>query len=98
MRLHNLKQQLPEYRKIFIEYNKMKALHEKAVEQLLKSESCNVNYVGNYYTDPVEMWYGRGCKRNGRTISCDTDRQLTSETLKNLLPGDVLCADNKKKI
>ncbi len=98
LKVHNLKQQLPEYRKIFIEYNKMKALHEKAVEQLLKSESCNVNYVGNYYTDPVEMWYGRGCKRNGRTISCDTDRQLTSETLKNLLPGDVLCADNKSKI
>ena len=98
LKVHNLKQQLPEYRKVFVEYNKMKALHEKAIEQLAKSENCAVNYIGKYYTDPVSVWYGDGCKLSGQTIMCDSDKSLTSETLKNLLPGDTLCEDDKSKI
>ena len=98
LKAHNLKQQLPEYRKVFIEYNKMKALHEKAIEQLAKSEACAVNYISKYYTDPVNVWYGDGCKLSGQTIVCDSDKSLTSETLKNLLPGDTLCEDDKSKI
>ncbi len=98
LKAHNLKQQMPEYRKVFVEYNKMKTLHEKAIEQLVKSENCAVNYIGKYYEDPIEMWYGEGCKLSGQNIFCDSNRSLTTEALKNLLPGDSLCENDKSKI
>ena len=58
---HNLKRQLPEYKRGFEEYTKMKKLHEKAIEQLLKSEQCAVKFVNKYYSGPVEVWAGEGC-------------------------------------
>ena len=98
LQAHNLKQQLPEYRRVFVEYNKMKEQHEKALTQLMKSENCAINYLGKYYIDPVKVWYGDGCRSVAQKIVCDSNRTLTAETLKNLLPGDVLCENDKTKI
>lgn len=98
MKVHNLKQQLSEYRKTFEEYNKMVALHQKSLEQLMKSEQCVVNYLSQYYRDGKEVWLGQGCSYSGYDINCDSGRELTAESLKNLLPGDALCSDNQNKI
>lgn len=98
LKAHNFKQQMPEYRKLFEEYNKMKELHEKALDLLVQSENCAINYLGNYFNNPSGIWYGNGCKVSGHEISCDSGRNVTSETLKNLLPGDALCANDSSKI
>lgn len=97
--VHNLKQQMPEYKRVFDEYNKMIKLHDKSIEQLMKSEKCVINYLGKYYKDPLETWLGQGCKystTNG--IVCDSNRSITADNLQNLLPGDELCGDDKNKI
>lgn len=97
--VHNVKQQLPEYKKPFDEYNKMVKLHEKALEQLMKSEKCAINYLGKYYKDPEEVWLGEGCKySSSNSIVCDSNRKITADNLKNLLPGDALCANDNTKI
>lgn len=88
---HNLKRQLPEYKRGFEEYAKMKKLHEKAIEQLLKSEQCAVKFVNKYYSGSVDVWAGEGCNYTGTNLYCDSGRPVTPENLKKLQEGDVLC-------
>lgn len=96
--IHNLKQQLPEYRNIFVEISKIRQLHEKAVERLKMSEQCVVNYLGNYYSSPERVWLGAGCHYSGTTIICNSGKTLTAENLQNLSSDSALCADDKTKI
>ncbi len=64
--LHNVKQQLPQMRKPFLEYEKMKALHDVAISKLAESEENVRDYFSSYYThtDADDMWFGKGCKYN----------------------------------
>jgi len=96
--VHNLKQQLPEFRKVFVEVSKMRQLHDKAVEKLLDSEKCIINYLGNYYENPENVWLGAGCNYSGKKIVCNSGMALTTENLKKLKPGSVLCPGDKNKI
>ena len=98
MKAHNLKQQLSEYKNTFVEYNKMVELHQKAIEQLMKSEQCVVDYLNQYYKDGQKVWLGNGCSYSGNNIVCDSGRALTADNLQNLLPGDGLCANNQNMI
>lgn len=98
LQIHNLKQQMPEYRRVFEEHDKVRQLHQKSVEQLKHSEDCVVDYLGRYYSNPEKVWLGSGCHYSGLNIVCNTNRPVTSETLKNLLPGDALCTDDSGKI
>lgn len=98
LQIHNLKQQMPEYRRVFEEHDKVRQLHRKSVEQLKRSEDCVVDYLGRYYSNPEKVWLGSGCHYSGLNIVCNTNRPVTSETLKNLLPGDALCTDDSGKI
>lgn len=88
---HNLKRQLPEYKKGFDEYAKMKKLHQKAIEQLLKSEQCAIKFVTPYYTNAVEVWAGKGCRYSGTNLVCNSGKPVTPENLRNLQEGDTLC-------
>ncbi|MDD4556152.1 MAG: hypothetical protein PHE89_02325 [Alphaproteobacteria bacterium] len=56
--LHNLSTQLLSYRDIFEEYEKMKKLHQKALDILTISDQCSINYIGKYYEDPENVWAG----------------------------------------
>lgn len=60
--LHNTKQQMEVLRKPFIEYEKMKALHEATKNNLADSEQKVRNYLGTYYSDPDSLWFGNGCR------------------------------------
>ena len=61
-KLHNTKQQMPDLRGPFIEYEKMVRLHEKAIEKLALSESYVDNYMKRWYTLPDDFWFGNGCR------------------------------------
>lgn len=59
--LHNTKQQLPNLRRPFLEYEKMNALHQVAVSKVVDSAIKSRDYFGNYYTDADDLWFGQGC-------------------------------------
>ena len=62
--MHNTKQQMPDLRKPFIEYEKMKALHEEAINRLAKSEMSVRDYLSDYYgtSNANDIWFGNTCK------------------------------------
>ncbi|HCU58988.1 MAG TPA: hypothetical protein DIC64_03305 [Alphaproteobacteria bacterium] len=62
-KMHNTKQQLPNLRKPFLEYEKMNALHDVAIEKLVESETKNKTYFTNFYDDKTanDLWFGNGC-------------------------------------
>lgn len=95
---HNLKQRLHTYKGPFVEYNRMKELHEKAIEALANSNGAVVSYLGRYYNNPIEAWFGKGCKLMGTKVTCNANISATRENLKNLTEGDMLCEDDKTKI
>lgn len=96
--LHNLKQQMPGMRESFVEANKMKQMHEKAIEKLKESETCIVNYLGKYYADPQKVWLGSGCHYSGTKVICRTDRKMTAQNLQTLKTGDISCPDGSGQI
>lgn len=59
--LHNAKQQLPNLRRPFLEYEKMQALHEKSVAKVAEAEEKSRNYFASYYSDADGLWFGDGC-------------------------------------
>jgi len=61
--MHNTKQQLPDLRKPFLEYEKMRALHDVAVSKVVESEDKVRNYFTNYYDlkSANDLWFGKGC-------------------------------------
>ncbi len=62
--MHNTKQQMPDLRKPFIEYEKMKILHEEAINRLAKSEMNVRDYLSDYYgtSNANDIWFGNTCK------------------------------------
>ncbi len=96
--VHNLKRQLREYRKVFVEVSQMRQLHEKAVEKLLDSEKCIISYLGNYYGSPENVWLGSGCSYSGNKIVCNSGITVTPDNLKNMKQGSMLCPGDKNKI
>ena len=61
-KMHNLKQQLSDLRGPFIEYEKMRRLHDKAIGNLIQAEKNAVTYLGTYYDSPADIWFGKGCR------------------------------------
>ena len=97
--IHNLMQQMSVLKEPFIEYNRMKDLHESIIERVKSSEDCVVSYLGRYYEDPVSAWLGKGCKyTDGLDIFCDTGLKVTKDNLSTLVEGDSLCQNDSTKI
>ena len=61
-KMHNTKQQLPNLRKPFLEYEKMNALHRVAVDKLAQAELNSRDYFGTYYPLANDLWFGKGCQ------------------------------------
>lgn len=55
---HNVIKSMPEYRRMFQQYEMMKLLHDKAAESVATSDKCVVQYLGRHYAQPKQVWYG----------------------------------------
>ena len=97
--IHNFIQQFEHLKTPFVEYNRMKDLHEEVIYRVKNSEQCVIAHLGRYYEDPTSAWLGQGCQyTDGLDIFCDTGLPVTKESLKTLSEGDALCKNNATKI
>ncbi len=53
---HNLKQQLPEMKRVFDDYHSMEKMHLKASDNLQKSQTCVLNYLAQRYDNSQKVW------------------------------------------
>ena len=62
-KMHNMKQQLPDLRKPFLEYEKMRALHDESIARLAQAETNSRDYFADYYGTTLadKLWFGEGC-------------------------------------
>jgi len=94
--LHNTKQQLPNLRRPFLEYEKMDALHRVAISKLLESEKKTRDYFKTYYQDADGLWFGDGCSLKmeyiGRRCPKITGCKSISEYVKYEIPV-ILCSN-----
>ncbi len=70
--VHNLLQQLPSYKDTFVQYEKIKLLHDKSVLSLEGADNCVIKYINNYYNNPNNVWYGQSTEP---TDHCDYDNR-----------------------
>lgn len=99
--VHNILQQIAEYKKPYIEYDRMGKLHLKILDNLSSSERCVVNYLKQYYHDPIELWLGKDCKYSVgdyKYIDCDKNNKADKADLDVWTSNHFLCGDNLEKV
>ena len=93
---HNLKQQLPEFKRVFDTYHNMEKMHAKAVENLQASEQCVVNYLNKRYPNNGEkVWLDNCVLDEGDGYVCKySPSKSATDTAESEGLYDVLCPDN----
>lgn len=101
IKAHNMKQQLPSYKKLLNTYKNVKKMYEKYAEKLAQTEVCAINYLGHYYTDPCYAWFGERCSKNkiggNFVFHYSPEKSLTDKTeSKGVM--DVICSDDHEHL
>ncbi|MCQ2734417.1 MAG: hypothetical protein MJ212_00510, partial [Alphaproteobacteria bacterium] len=99
--IHNMKQNLPEYRKVYKNYDEMQKYYDQVVQNLENSGKCVVNFLSPYYSNASKMWFGDECNYYGNgMIYCHYKPEKTVEQVNSggteVSQGefDVLCPDD----
>lgn len=79
-RIHNLKQTLPEYKKVYEDYANAKEKMEQAKADLQASGECVINLLKPYYKNADAVWFGKNCAyyRSGQVI-CHYEPEKTDD-------------------
>lgn len=97
MRVHNLKQLLPDYRRVYQDYNTAKKQHDLALENIAVSGGCITDMLNPYYSDAKVAWHGNDCQyfEKGKLICHYKPEQTFDENnakdegdLNTACPGD----------
>lgn len=97
MRVHNLKQLLPEYRRVYKDYNTAKKQHELALENVAVSGECITRMLEPYYSNAAVAWHGNDCRylEKGKLIchykpeqTFDENNAQNEGDLNTACPGD----------
>lgn len=92
--MHNMKQTLPEYKKVFEDYASAQKQMELAQQNLAESGECIMNMLKPHYTDSNITWFGQNCIYSGNgQITChyEPERPIDSEATSDGL-FDTVCA------
>ncbi len=54
---HNLKFQLPEFKRQFESYHDLENTYNRALKQVYESQQCVLNYLSKRYEDPQKVWF-----------------------------------------
>lgn len=94
---HNMKQMLPEYKKIFKNYHQTKEYHDKTVEFLADAGECVKGFLAPYYKNPENTWFGKECDyMDAGLVYChyNPEKPISDHNISTGL-YDVFCPDNK---
>ena len=59
--MHNMKQNLPAYKRTFKSYDGAKRYHDAVVEKLGTAGQCVSNFLEPYYDGASKSWFGKSC-------------------------------------
>lgn len=102
-KMHNMKQQLPDLRKPFLEYEKMKALHDESIKRLAQAETNSRDYFADYYGTALadKLWFGEGCHLEKKKLGKKCPTVTGCKEAKDYASADadyysytILCADD----
>lgn len=80
LRMHNMKQTLPGYKKVFEDYESAKKQMERAQKNLEESGECVMNMLKPHYDKPNMTWFGQNCAYYGSgQIACHYTPEKAAE-------------------
>lgn len=97
--MHNLRQLLPEYRRIFKSYHDAEAYYNQARNNFFTSSLCAIKMLDGKYKDGATAWLGRNCTTgSGGRIYCHYEHEgLTPQEAGGSRSYEVDCPDDKSK-
>lgn len=100
--MHNMKQNLPNYRKVYRNYDETQKYYDQVMQNLENSGKCVVNFLSPYYSNATKIWFGDKCNYYGKgMIYChyQTEKSVnqanSEETKTSLGEFDILCPDDR---
>lgn len=100
MNMHNMKQNLPAFKKVFQAYDDAERYHDEVVARLERAGKCVQNYLAPYYQNVSQSWFGKACNYYGTgQLYChySTERpaqMVESDTLQSEGDFDIVCPDD----
>lgn len=95
---HNLKQQLPSFKGVFELYHKTNRQHEIAVEQLMTSQQCVLNYLAKRYENSQKVWFDNCSISQGEGYVCKySPAKSFSDNSESVGLYDVMCPDQRNQ-
>lgn len=85
--MHNMKQNLPQYRKVYRNYDEMQRYYDQVLQNLENSGKCVMNFLSPYYSNTSRIWFGDKCNYYGKgMIYC---HYQTEKSVKQASSGDI---------
>lgn len=98
MEIHNMKQNLPTFRRVFKSYDKAQKYHDAMVERLETSGKCIQNFLEPYYATPNVIWFGKNCNyyKQGKIYCHYSQEKVKSAKVEGESQGlfDIICPDD----
>lgn len=98
-RMHNLKQTLPQYKKVYKDYADMQEQMKRAVNNVKISGECVINMMAPYYSNADSVWFGDDCiyYRDDQILCHYQDGKDAESDEASEGDFDILCPDNAEQ-
>ena len=98
MTIHNMKQNLPRFKKVFKSYDNAQKYHDATVERLETSGKCIQNFLAPYYGSPNAIWFGKKCNyyKQGKIYCHYSQEKSKGAKVEGKSEGlfDIICPDD----
>ena len=100
MNMHNMKQNLPAFKKVFKAYDDADRYHKEVVARLGRAGKCVQNFLSPYYKNAATSWFGKACNYyNSGQVYCHYSPEREALIAENdTRPGegeyDIVCPDD----
>ena len=98
-RMHNLKQTLPQYKKVYQDYADMQEQMKQAVANVKKSGECVINMMAPYYSNATAVWFGGDCiyYRDSQILCHYENGKSAQSDEPSAGDFDILCPDDSEQ-
>ena len=93
LNMHNIRQGLKGYKNSFDAYHDIVNQHILAINNVIKSDACVINFLSNYYKNPKRVWYGS--KEVTNPIDYEGRGGISGWAYKSFVAGKVLVSEGE---